>query len=330
MKYFVSVLFFMLLFVCADIKASDEDILLSRDQVRQSVVDTLTTLNEVYVFPEKAKLIESEVLSRMHQGAYDHIKSTNEFRKFMTDELIEVSADGHLGIMLVKDEKSEPTHVIVETEDIYKNNYAFEKVEILSGNVGYLKFNKFYIDDEAVETVDYAFGFLKDTDAMIIDLRDCIGGSPELVRYMSSYFFNEKTLLWRIHTRADEEIFDHETMEEVGHSNFKNDFPVFILVGPETASAAEMFSYTLQHYNKATIVGEKTNGIAYAVGAAKINQYFVGRFSMNRPVNPVTQSDWEIVGVLPDIKASLAESLDIAHSKALNNKSSSAKNPANY
>src|SRR5690554_7527666 len=127
MKYFVSVIFFMFLFVCVDTNASDEDILLSRDQVRQSIVDTLQTLNEVYVFPEKAKLIESEVLSRMHQWAYDHIKSTKEFQVFMTDELIEVSTDGHLGIMLVKDEKSEPTHVIVETEDIYKNNYAFQK-----------------------------------------------------------------------------------------------------------------------------------------------------------------------------------------------------------
>ena len=152
---------------------------------------------------------------------------------------------------------------------------------------------------------------------MIIDLRDCIGGSPELVRYMSSYFFNEKTLLWRIHTRADEEIFDHESMEEVGHSNFKNDYPVFILVGPETASGAELFSYTLKHYDKATIVGEKTNGIAYAVGAAKINQYFIGRFAMNRPVNPVTHSDWEIVGVLPDIHSNLTDSLQVAHSKAV-------------
>ncbi len=300
-----------------DTNASDEDILLSRDQVRQSIVDTLQTLNEVYVFPEKAKLIESEVLSRMHQGAYDHIKSTKEFQVFMTDELIEVSTDGHLGIMLVKDEKSEPTHVIVETEDIYKNNYAFQKLEILSGNIGYLKFNKFYIDDEAVETVNYAFGFLKDTEAMIIDLRDYIGDSPELVRYMSSYFFDEKTLLWCIHTRDDEEIFDHESMEDVGHSNFKNNYPVYILVGPETASGAELFSYTLKHYGKATVIGEKTNGIAYAVGAAKINQYFIGRFSMNCPINPITYTNWEIVGVLPDIKASLSDSLRVAHNKAL-------------
>ncbi len=317
MKYFVSVIIFIFLMICAVSKATDNDILLSQEQVRQSIVDTLQTLNEVYVFPEKAKLIESEVLSRMNNGAYDHIQSTKEFQRFMTDELIEVSTDGHLGIMRVKDDKSEPTHVIVETEDIYKNNYAFQKVEILKGNVGYLKFNKFYIDDEAVETVDYAFGFLKDTDAMIIDLRDCIGGSPELVRYMSSHFFNEKTLLWRFHTRGDEEIFDHESMENVGLSNFKNDYPVFILVGPETASGAELFSYTLKHYGKATIIGEKTNGIAYAVGAVKINQYFIGRFSMNQPINPVTNTNWEIVGVQPDIKASLSDSLHVAHSKAL-------------
>jgi C-terminal processing protease CtpA/Prc len=285
--------------------------------VRQSIVDALKTLNEFYVFPEKAKEIESVFIERMNKGAYDHIKTNEEFAAFITDELIEVSTDGHLGIMLVKDKDAELTPVVVETEDKYKYNYAFQKLEVLSGNVGYLKFNKFYMDEEAIQTVDSAFGFLKNTDAMIIDLRDCIGGSPELVRYMLSHFFSEKTLMWSIHTRGVEEIYENNSIVGIGSPKFKSHYPLFVLVGPNTASAAEIFSYTLKHFNKATIVGEKTHGIAHPVEAFKINKYFIGRFSMRRITNPITNTDWEVVGVLPDIKSDLDKSLNVAHSKAL-------------
>ena len=317
MKYFVHVLFFIFIFNINNIKASETNISLNQDQVRQSIVDTLKTLNEFYVFPEKAKEVESIIIDRMNKGAYDHIKTTEEFGDFITDELIEVSTDGHLGIMLVKDKDAKPTPVIIEVEDEYKYNYAFQKLEVLSGNVGYLKFNKFYIDEEAVETVDYAFGFLKNTDAMIIDLRDCKGGSPILTLYMLSHFFSEKTLLWNIHTRGVEEIYENNSIVGIGSPKFKSHYPLYILVGPDTASAGEIFSYTLKHFNKATIVGEKTLGIAHPVEAFKINKYFIGRFSMRRITNPITNTDWEVVGVLPDIKSSSDKSLNVAHTKAL-------------
>lgn len=317
MKHLVKVLFFIFIFNINTVKSSEATVSLSKDQVRQSIVDTLKVLNEVYVFPEKAKEVESVILERMNKGAYDHIKTTAEFQEFISDELIEVSTDGHLGIMLVKDKDAELTPVVVEVKDEYKYNYAFQKLEVLSGNVGYLKFNKFYMDEEAIETVDHAFGFLKNTDAMIVDLRDCIGGSPILTQYILSHFFSEKTLLWSIHTRGVEDIYESNSIIGVGSPKFKNHYPLFVLVGPRTASAAEIFSYTLKHFNKATIVGEKTFGIAYPVEAFKINEYFIGRFSMRRITNPITNSDWEVVGVQPDIKSSYDKSLNAAHTKAL-------------
>ncbi|MGJ8664237.1 MAG: S41 family peptidase, partial [Marinicella sp.] len=299
------------------INASENNVALSQEQVKQSIVDTLETLNEVYVFPEQAKEIEDVIIGRMNKGAYDHITTREEFARIITGELKEVSTDRHLSIMVVKDKNIEPTHILVETEDMNKNNYGFQKLEVLRGNVAYLKFNKFYMDNEAIETVDHAFGFLKGTDAMIIDLRDCIGGSPELARYMLSQFFNEQVLLWRIHSRGDKQVFDHYSVEEAGQSRFKNKYPLYILVGSGTASAAEMFAYTLKHYSRATIIGEKTRGVAHAVSAVKINEYFNGRFSMSRPVNPITNSNWEIVGVLPDIKSGSDESFNVAHNLAL-------------
>ncbi len=294
-----------------------KSIQLNNEQVRTSIVETLEVLNKFYVFPNQAKQIQSVMLKKMNQGDYDHIKTNIEFEKTISDELLNVSKDGHLSIMLVKDESKEPTHILVHDEDMLKNNYAFQKVEVMPGNIGYLKFNKFYADDEAVKTVDDAFGFLKNTDAMIIDLRDNLGGSPELVRYMLSHFFEEKTILWRIHTRGYEDVYDHESMVGVGSQRFKSNYPVYILIGPESASAAEVFSYTLKHFNKATLIGQNSMGIANAVGAIKINEFFVGRFSTNRVIHPKTDTNWEHIGVIPHIVSSSDGSLNVAHKEAL-------------
>ena len=53
-------------------------------------------------------------------------------------------------------------------------------------------------------------------------------------------------------------------------------------------------------------------GIAHLVGARPINQHFVGRFSTYRNVNPLTNRDWEGVGIPPDTYAEPNESLGVA------------------
>ena len=290
---------------------------LSQNTVQKSVHETLHLLNEVYVYPDKARKIQFEMIERMEQGAYDHINSKVEFSTVISSELREISRDSHLSVRVIRDYSHKPTHILTETEDSRKYNFAFQKLEVLSGNIGYMKFNKFYQDEEATAVVDHAFGFLSGTDAMIIDLRDCIGGSPELVRYMLSYFFEKTTKLWSVYDRSGESSYDVFSIEDVGGKQFKKNYPLFILAGPNTASAAEYFAYTLKHFGKAETVGEITRGAAHMVGAKVINKYFYGRFSMSRPVNPITKGDWEGVGVIPDIASNSGLSLDVAHSEAL-------------
>ena len=320
MKFLVSMLFLVSSLLSPILLASEyqyDNDYLSQGIIRKSISDTLEVLNKVYVYPDKAKEIQREITKRMHKGSYDNIETKEEFRSRITADLRAVSKDGHLSIMLVKKDKDKPTHIRKETVDERIYNFAFQKVEVLGGNVGYMKFNKFYQDDEAKLTVDHAFGFLGNTDAMIFDLRDCIGGSPELAKYILSYFFKEKTILSSIHDRGDKSTYDYVSIEGVGDKRFKSNYPLFILIGPDTASAAEFFSYTLKHFGKATIVGKNSQGIAHLVGAENINQCFHGRFSIARPVNPITKDSWEGAGVIPDIATNIEKSLEVAHSEAL-------------
>lgn len=284
---------------------------IDRQQVRESVIGTVKVLNEVYVYPDVARRVSDEITRRLDDGLYDRIASKQALAERIGSDLQEVSGDGHLGILLAEGD-APPTHVVAETVDRFRLNYAFQKVEVLDGNIGYLKLNKFYLDDEAQPIADHALGFLSGTDALIIDLTECVGGSPELVRHMLSYFFSDQTLLWSIINRDGVSVYDALSTRDLGPARFKSDFPVFILTSPDTASAAEMFTYALQSYGKAKTVGEGTMGIAHVVGAIPINEHFVARFSTYRSVNPITNSDWERVGVVPDTYAAPEDRLDVA------------------
>ena len=156
--------FLLILFFCVlsnGLSASDDlpdasDDYLSQEEVEKSISDTLRVLNEVYVYPKKAAEVQLEIIKRKKAGAYDYIDTKQEFRSVLSKELRELSQDSHLSLMLVKGEKEKPTHVLKETDDSKKYNFAFQKLEILKGNVGYIKFNKFYGDAEAKLTVDYS------------------------------------------------------------------------------------------------------------------------------------------------------------------------------
>lgn len=279
--------------------------------VRESVIATVRTLKDVYVYPETARRVGAEVMRRLDAGKYDHITTTQQFADHLGEELSALTGDGHMGVMLAKADE-EPTHVLQEHVDRFRHNYAFQKVEILDRNIGYLKVNKFHQDDEAQAVADHALAFVSRTDALVIDLTECKGGSPELVRHMLSHFFAEEALLWSILDRKGERTYDAFAKPGVGDARFKSDFPLFILTGPDTASAAELFTYALKSYGKATTVGQRTNGIAHLVGAVPINDRFVGRFSTYRNTNPLTNADWEGEGIAPDVEASPEHRLDVA------------------
>lgn len=127
-----------------------------------------------------------------------------------------------------------------------------------------------------------------------------------------AYFYADETLLWSIIDRSGESVHDAVSTPGLGPTRFKHDFPLYILTGPETASAAELFAYTLRSSGKAQTVGQRTMGVAHLVGALPINEHFVGRFSTYRNSNPLTNSNWEGVGVAPDTPALPEDSLAIA------------------
>jgi len=88
--------------------------------------------------------------------------------------------------------------------------------------------------------------------------------------------------------------------------------PIYILTSRRTFSCAEAFAYDLQNLHRATIIGETTGGGAHLVGSENISNGFTGLIPYARAVSPVTGTNWEGVGVKPDIAISADSSLDAA------------------
>ncbi|MGP8244666.1 MAG: S41 family peptidase [Bryobacteraceae bacterium] len=96
-----------------------------------------------------------------------------------------------------------------------RDNCAFERVERLPPNIGYLKFNGFADRQVCGPTATAAMNFLGHVDALIVDLRDNGGGDPRMVAYVSSYLFDKATHLNDLYNRKEDSTTQFWTLPYV-------------------------------------------------------------------------------------------------------------------
>ena len=65
------------------------------------------------------------------------------------------------------------------------------------------------------------------------------------------------------------------------------------------------------------MVGETTGGVAHPVSGLRATDHFLAIVPSRRAVNPVTHTNWEGIGVRPDIPTSSVDALTTAHRLAL-------------
>jgi hypothetical protein len=303
--------------------------------LRSEVIDgALKKLNDAYVFPETAKKMEAAIRERVQKKEYDSITSASKFAQLLTTHLQEVSHDKHLRVgyshsaIPPETARREPSPEERERFLSFAKsvNFGFEKVERLGGNVGYLDLRGFMDANLGGETVVAAMNFLTNTDALIIDLRQNGGGSPEMVALISSYLFDRSTHINDLYWREGESTQQFWTLPYVPGKRYVNK-DVYILTAKRTFSAAEEFTYNLKNLKRATIVGETTGGGAHPGGPSRINEHFFVGIPRGRAINPISKTNWEGTGVEPDIKVPAEEALKTAHLAAVKNSLGKATDP---
>lgn len=278
------------------------------NNLKKEIINTiLSCFSNNYVYPDMSLIMKNSILQKYEKGDYTNYTTTSDLINQLSIDLRQISKDRHIGIRYIeKDENSVSInkHSLLSDKLVRKKkeNFKFKKAEWLPGNIGYIRFDKFEDTEYASNVVASAMSFVSECDALLIDLRYNSGGEEKMVKFLASYFFSEPTLLNSRYFTTKDSLVQSWTDTSIPGKSFI-DKSVYILTSPNTASAAEAFTYTLKNYNKATIVGENTRGAAHWV-----QYYYFPSLKIEiklpeaRPINPVTRTNWEKTGIEPDIE----------------------------
>ena len=302
--------------------AKVEDVKLDAAMRKQVLDGVESNLNEFYVDAALGTKMIEAVKAHAAKGEYDAIADGDVLARRLTEDLRAVSHDKHLRVefspfkMPPMAEKPGPEDEARFHKQMERDNCAFEKVEILPNNVGYVKFNAFLDTDFCAPTVAAAMGFVAHADALIFDLRQNGGGQPDMVALMASYLFDKRTHLIDIYNRKEDSTTQNWTSTYLPGVRMAKQ-PVFVLVSKETFSGAEEFAFDLQTQKRAVIVGETTGGGAHPVSGHPIGDYFMIGVPFAKSLDPVTKKNWEGVGVEPEVKVKASEALATAERLAV-------------
>jgi hypothetical protein len=289
---------------------------------RQRVIDGVAAkLTEYYVYPEVAQKMNEAMMAHQKRGEYDAMTDGGAFAGRLTRDLREVSHDRHLRVdyspfKLPPDQDGPNAQDLARMKAMMEHdNCGFEKLEILSRNIGYVKFNMFGDPTICGPTVVAAMNFIAHTDAVIFDLRDNGGGDPKMVALIATYLFDRSEHLNDLYERKTDTTTQYWTQPFVPGTKL-GDKPIYVLTSSRTFSGAEEFSYDLKNLKRATIVGETTGGGAHPVRGMRVDNHFMVGVPFARAVNPVSKADWEGKGVEPDVPAKAADALATAQKLA--------------
>lgn len=288
----------------------------------RNVVQALSRALDNYVFPAKAKSIQAYLLA--HEADYVRINSAEALASRLTDDLRSVGNDKHFKVRYsdVADAESstamDQAEMLREHDAEEANAMGIRSVTRLPGNVGYLRLAYFSNDPESSNIVASAMWLLHGSDALIIDLRHNQGGSTAMLDDLLAYFFTDQQKLRSVSTRALGKV-----SVENGYTSLYTsaprfiDKPLFVLTDSRTFSAGEECAYDLKALKRATLVGETTAGGANPGSDHDLGNRFEVFIPTGLVANPVTKTNWEGVGVTPDVPVPAATALETAYALAL-------------
>lgn len=292
---------------------------------QQAVGELARLLRERYAIAATAETAAAAIEQRLAAGRYDGLADARSFADALTRDLQEVTSDRHLRVgEAPQPEPAAATPTAAERDaeqeawraGVRRSNNGFLRAEILPGNVGYLDYRRFQPPDLTGDTLAATMAFFANADALIFDLRNCRGGSAYTTPYVAAYFFDRATQLYTMEFRGDnftERFWTHPWVPGKRLATM----PLYITTSAFTFSGAEAMAYRFKALKRATIVGERTGGGANAGGVRDVAPFFRVYLPMGRPIEPLTGTNWEGVGVEPDVPATAAEAVAVAHLEAL-------------
>jgi hypothetical protein len=300
---------------------------------RKAVIAELSSqLKANYVFPDVADTLAAALAAKEAGGGYAQAKDSEAFADALSKDLRTLGNDGHFAVGYDPGFRPAPANAAPDAatleamhREISSRGFGIDSVRRLPGNVGYLELRGFGPTAMVGPAISGAMTMLSGTDALILDLRRNGGGEPETVAYLMSHFFaqGDDRHLNDLYFRAGDKTRQYWTLPNVGPRYTR---PVYVLTSGRTFSGGEECAYDFQTQKRAKIVGEKTGGGANPGDGYAIGKGYAAFIPNGRAINPITKTNWEHVGVAPDIAVPAADAQKVAHAAILRELIAAAKN----
>ncbi|MFJ4902747.1 S41 family peptidase [Streptomyces sp. NPDC088727] len=282
--------------------------------------ETVRLLTERYVFPEAAEQIAVLLQQRLAEGAYD-VEDAEELSRLVTADLQSVNGDRHL--RLKHHAEPVPPKEGAATLEAMRRDFdtslgGAPRVQLLDGGVAVVELAPMLFPLEwAAEPLSAALTLASRAEALIVDVRGNRGGDPDTVAFVCGYLLDERTHLNTMYWRGGERTGQSWSPPHVPGARFGGTKPLYVLTSDSTFSAAEELAYDLQQLGRAVVVGESTRGGAHPCQGWTVHPHLEATVPFGRAINPVSGTNWEGVGVQPDVPCAAADSLGRAHALAL-------------
>lgn len=290
----------------------DANMLLTADERAEVVGALADTLEEGYILVDEAPRMAVLLRRGLSESAYAGLHDPAALAERLTRDVRGVYPDKHLRVSFTG---GRPLTLPHEDEAARRaENFGLRRCEVLDGNIGYLRLDALCGQPAALRTASAALAFLEHCAALIFDLRENGGGAPEMINHVTSYMLAAPTHLNSFVDRAGRRVYEGWTLADVPGRRFDASVPVYVLIGRQTFSGGEEFCYNLQALRRATLVGEPTAGGAHPARPVRLRSRFWGMIPYARAENPITRTNWERVGVQPDVAAgdALAVAVELA------------------
>ncbi|KAK3559802.1 hypothetical protein QTP86_020783 [Hemibagrus guttatus] len=308
--------------VAPDVEINAEDaidaavaIIKLRTEIPAIVQSAASLVAENYAFEDIGANVAEKLEALVANGEYNMISSKDELKAKLSADLLRLSGDKCLKMTVnnpvLPPMSPSPEMLVALVKDLFHT-------EVFENNIGYMRFDIFgdfpQVASVAQIIVEHVWNKVVDTDAMIIDLRNNVGGSTNPIAGLCSYFFDEdmQIVLDKLYDRSSSTTKVLETLPELTGRRYGFNKGLLILTSGATAGAAEEFVYIMKKAGRAMIVGEPTHGSCQPPKTFQISDSDVFL------AIPVTHSDttqgpaWEGAGIAPHVTVSANEALDVA------------------
>lgn len=300
---------------------------LSRELMDKTITALSDSIYKYYIIEDKARELYTVLDKKRTDGTLQNATTAKEFTDNVNKLMYTIAKDHHLNLFYsdepLTDFSGDPDTKAKwekETREFLKaNHYGIPDVRILPGNIGYLNTLFFGPLEYCADVIADAMQKIEDTDGLIIDLRNNRGSmDPNTMPFFSGYFFDTPVHLINYENRSAKTVRQMWSAAWVPGKKYLNK-PVYILTSNQTFSGAEEFAFDFKMLKRAIVIGEKTKGGANPIVTVRLNDNFHVAMPKEQALNPITGTNWEQVGVEPNIEMVAAEALNFTKLTLLRN-----------